>query len=88
MNYMSISTIDKELLKYFTQLDETQKKSLLELIKTFLKGSKESMERVSLEQYNRELDEAMERISRGEYTTLEVLEKEMQSWKKRCGKLL
>jgi hypothetical protein len=79
MNYMSISTIDKELLKYFTQLDETQKKSLLELIKTFLKGSKESIERVSLEQYNRELDEAMERISRGEYTTLEVLEKEMQS---------
>ena len=80
MNYMSISTIDKELLKYFTQLDESQKKSLLELIKTFLKGSKESMERVSLEQYNQELDEAMVRISRGEYTTLEVLEKEMQSW--------
>ncbi len=80
MNQMSISTIDKELLKYFTQLDESQKKSLLELIKTFLKGSKESMERVSIVQYNRELDEAMERISRGEYTTLEALEKEMQSW--------
>ncbi len=77
---MGISTIDKELLKYFTQLDESQKKSLLELIRTFSKGSKESMEIVSLEQYNRELDEAMERIGRGEYTTLEELEKEMQSW--------
>lgn len=33
-----------------------------------------------LESYNRELDEAMERISRGEFTSLEMLEKEMQSW--------
>ena len=35
---------------------------------------------VTFEQYNRELDEAMERISKGEFTTLEELEKEMQSW--------
>lgn len=77
---MSISTTDKELLKYFTQLDESQKRSLLELIKTFLKGDKKSMESTNLEQYNRELDEAVERISRGQYTTLEELEREMQSW--------
>jgi hypothetical protein len=80
MRIMAVSAIDKELLKYFTQLDEPQKKSLLELIKTFLKAGEEPMGRVSLAQYNRELDEAMERISRGEFTTLEALEKEMQSW--------
>jgi type II secretory pathway predicted ATPase ExeA len=80
MNQMAISTIDKELLKYFTQLDEPQKRSLLELIKSFLKGSKGQGERVSLEQYNRELDEAMQRAQRGEYTTLEELEKEMEKW--------
>lgn len=80
MSTMAISTIDKELLKYFTQLDEPQKKSLLELIRTFLKAGDEPMEKVTIEQYNRELDEAMERISKGEFTTLEELEKEMQSW--------
>lgn len=77
---MSFSTTDKELLKYFTQLDESQKKSLLELIRTFLKGNSNESERINIEQYNRELDEALERISNGEFTTIEDLEKEMQSW--------
>ena len=77
---MSISAIDKELLNYFAQLDEAQKKSLVELIRVFLRGNEEQGERITLEQYNRELDEAMQRVARGEYTTLEELEKEMQAW--------
>jgi hypothetical protein len=77
---MSFSTTDKELLKYFTQLDESQKKSLLELIRTFLKGNPDASERISIDQYNREIDEALQRISNGEFTTFEDLEKEMQSW--------
>ncbi len=80
MNRMAISATDKELLKYFTRLDEPQKRSLLELMKTFLGSDKEPSERASLKQYNREIDEAMQRIKRGEYTTLEDLEREMQSW--------
>lgn len=77
---MVISAVDKELIKYFIQLDETQKKSLLEMIKTFVKPGNEPEERFTIEQYNRELDEAMDRIMKGEFTTLEELEKEMQSW--------
>ena len=77
---MAISAVEKELLNCFTRLDEVQKKSLLELIKSFLKSDGKPMARVSLEQYNTELDEAMERISKGEFTTVEELEKEMQSW--------
>jgi hypothetical protein len=77
---MGFSTTDKELLKYFTRLNESQKKSLLELIRTFLKSNSNDSERVSIEQYNQELDEALQRISNGEFTTLADLEKEMQSW--------
>jgi hypothetical protein len=77
---MAVSTVDKELIRYFTQLNELQKKTLLEMIKTFLKPGNEPMERVTIEQYNKELDEAMERINKGEFTTLEELEKEMRSW--------
>ncbi len=80
MNSMAISTIDKELLKYVTQLNELQKKSLLELIRTFLQADKSGQESISVEQYNQELDEAIQRVSRGEFTTLEALEKEMKSW--------
>jgi hypothetical protein len=76
---MAISTVDKELLAYFTQLNEAQKKSLLELIRTFVRGGKEPGEKVSLEQYNQELDEAMKRVQRGGYTTLEELEKEIEA---------
>ncbi len=76
---MGISIIDRELLKYVSQLDELQKKSLLDLIKTFLK-KKDAAEITTLQQYNQELEAAMERISKGEFTTLEDLEKEMQTW--------
>ena len=73
------SVLDKELIHYFTRLNEPQKKSLLEMMKSFLKPGGEQRP-VSIEQYNRDLDEAMERINKGGFTTLEELEKEMQSW--------
>jgi hypothetical protein len=77
---MAVSTTDKELLKYFTLLNEPQKKSLLELIKTFFKGETNQQNTPTLEEYNKELDEAMGRISKGEFTTIEELEKEMETW--------
>jgi hypothetical protein len=77
---MNISAIDRELLKYVTQMDELQKRSLLELIKTFLNKKEAAAETTSLQQYNQELEAAMERISKGTFTSLEDLEKEMQSW--------
>ena len=77
---MAVSSIDKELIKYFVQLTQPQKKSLLQMIKTFLGTDLEDENTVSIEQYNEELDEAMERINKGEFTTLEQLRNEMQSW--------
>ncbi len=79
MNTM-LTVIDKELIQYFLKLDQPQKKSLLDLMKSFLKPEEEIFQPVTLEQYNREIDEAMERITKGEFSTLEELEKEMQSW--------
>jgi hypothetical protein len=79
-NTMAVSSIDKELIRYFTQLDEPQKKSLLEMIKTFLRPANEPAETITIEQYNKELNDAMERINNGSFTTLEELEKEMHSW--------
>ena len=77
---MAISALDKELLGYFTRLNELQKRSLVEMIKTFIKSGYELDKRVSIEQYNQELDDAMKRISLGEFTSLEELEKEIGSW--------
>lgn len=77
---MNISAIDRELLKYVTQMDESQKRSLIELIKTFLDKKESSFETSTLQEYNHELDSAMDRISKGKFTTLEDLENEMKSW--------
>lgn len=79
MNPMA-SVLDKELIQYFTKLDDPQKKSLLEMIKSFLDTSRDILKPATIEQYNKELDEAMQRMSNGEFTTLEELEKEMELW--------
>ena len=76
---MALSPVDKELLRYFARLDDFQKKSLLGLIKSFLK--KENLPGgQTIDQYNQELDHAMERTGRLEFTGLEELEREMKSW--------
>ncbi len=50
---------------------------MLQLIKIFLKGRKQTPERISIEQYNRELEEAERQIEAGHFTTQEDLEKEI-----------
>lgn len=76
---VAITTTDKELLGYFSRLNEPQKKSLLELMKTFL-TPEEMVTPLSIKQYNEEINAAIKRVENGEYTTLEELEKEMGSW--------
>jgi hypothetical protein len=74
------SEIDQEMSNYFKQLNDAEKQSVLQMLKTFLIARKDHTERISVEQYNKEIDEAMERAGKGEFTTVEDLEKEMQSW--------
>lgn len=71
---MATSIIDKELINQIKSLDEKQKQALLALIKSF------KSQRVTIEEYNKELDEANERIENGEFITAEQLKKEAQTW--------
>lgn len=79
MNQM-VNTVDQELHKYFTQMSEAEKKSVLQMIKTFLKGRKQTSGRISIEQYNKELEQSEREIEAGHSTTQEDLEKEMEKW--------
>lgn len=75
------TALDKELIQYFVRLSEPQKRSLLVMIKSFLTSENTAhAESDTIEKYNKELDDAMKRIDRGEFTTLEDLEKEMKAW--------
>ncbi len=75
---MAVSNTDKQLLKLISQLDDSQKRSLTNFIKSFI--SKQISERQSIEEYNVEIDRAIENVKKGNFTTFEDLEKEMESW--------
>lgn len=78
---MSAKTIDSEIAAYLPLLGEGEKKSLLGIIEAFLKLKRpDHGERISIEQYNAELDEALARIKSGKYHTQEEAEAEINEW--------
>ena len=77
------SALDKELFSYFIQLNEAEKKSVLQMLKTFLQRRTEETSRISIEQYNKEIDEALEEIEKGNYITQEEMEKQSAKWQEK-----
>jgi len=74
------NALERELLQYILQLDEAEKKSVLQMLKTFLKGREKKLPRISIEQYNKEIDEAIARVEAGEYYTHEEVERMAKDW--------
>src|SRR4051812_29624841 len=75
--FMATGALDAEINKYLPLLGNEEKSSLLVVIKSFLSLKKESSPSIDVEQYNKEIDEAMARINNGKFTTHEDVEKEM-----------
>ncbi|HEY4323797.1 MAG TPA: hypothetical protein VGN20_07415 [Mucilaginibacter sp.] len=74
------NAIEQELFQYFLQLDEAEKKSVLQMLKTFVKGREKKVTHISIEQYNKEIDEAIARVEAGEFYTHEEVEKMLDKW--------
>ncbi len=74
------NTVDQELYKYFTQLNQAEKKSVLQMIKTFLKARKQPPALYTLEQYNKEIDEALAEVAAGQFISQEEMEKQAAKW--------
>ena len=72
--------LDSEIQRFLPLLGNEEKQSLLSVIRSFLNLRKYEIGGVGIEQYNKEIDEAMARINNGEFTTHEDLEKEMETW--------
>ena len=79
---MEAQTIDSQILKYLPLLGEDEKQSLLGVIRTFLNLKKEGKQQEVkfIADYNRELDEALARISKGSFVTQEEVEKNSADW--------
>jgi hypothetical protein len=74
------NALENELLQYILQLDDAEKKSVLQMLKTFVKGREAKDARVSIEEYNQELKEAETEYERREYTSHEEFVKQMKKW--------
>jgi hypothetical protein len=72
--------IDIERSLLIKELQLVEDPSLLQAIKAVLYYGLKNQGRISIEQYNKELDEANARIEAGEFITLEDLEKEASQW--------
>jgi hypothetical protein len=71
----SVSARTKELLRYFTRLKDAEQKSILQMLKTFVDSRQEEFKPVTLEEYNRELEEADAEIEAGEFVSHEEVMK-------------
>ena len=74
---MNINTERALLIKELQQVEDI---SLLKAIKAVLHYGLKSEGRISIEQYNRELDEADARIERGEFFTQDEVKKMAKEW--------
>jgi len=72
--------LDNEMYNYFTQLNDAEKKSVIQMLKTFIKGRLGNSGRISIEQYNQELQEAEAEYEKGEYTAHEEFAKQIKKW--------
>jgi hypothetical protein len=74
------TALDQELFKYILRLDEAEKKSVLQMLQTFVGSRDDKPARISIEQYNKEIDEAVARIEAGEFYTHEEVKRMAKDW--------
>ena len=68
--------------KFIQKLFNVNEVLFEQLENVLIKGTKESSERISLEQYNKELNEAEADIEAGNYSTMEEARKIASQWGK------
>jgi hypothetical protein len=78
---MFMATItQQEWNTFFNELNEVEKKSVLEILKSFLQKKKKGFGSISIDEYNKEIDEALEEVANGEFITQAEMEKIASKW--------
>ncbi len=82
---MATMSLDKQIENYLPFLGKEEKRSLLSVIKSFMKLKEADIpqphgQRLTIEQYNKELEDAEARIDAGFFTSHEDVLKESESW--------
>ena len=76
---MNTGTLDQNFMELWTKLNDMEKESLVNVAKNYI-HLKDEQGRISIEQYNQELDEAMKRMDEGEFYTHEQVVSLSKNW--------
>ena len=76
---MTATAIKKQFDSYLPLLSAKQQTLLLEMIKSFLNVDQE-VKRITRKQYNKEINEAVSRIEKGNFVTNQDALKELSKW--------
>lgn len=76
---MEASLLSQEMLAHFVQLNDAEQKSVVEMIKTFLHSRTLDFTPQTLEEYNRELEDADAEIEAGDYVPHKEVMKRWQN---------
>ncbi len=71
---METTVLKEEMLTYFSRLNREEQQSVLAMIKTFI-NSRNTELPVTLQEYNKELEEADAEIEAGDFITHEEVKK-------------
>ncbi len=72
--------LDNEIQKYLPLLGDSEKKSLLSVIKSFLNLRNEVSGTISIADYNKELEAAEAEFEKGDYISHEEMIKKIKQW--------
>ena len=72
---MAALSLDHEFLQYWSNLTIVQKESLLKVVKSFVED-----QNLNIEEYNREIDDAVQRFESGLGISHEEVERMAKDW--------
>ncbi len=76
---MSATSLDSQLQRLWPLLEQDEKKSILTFVRSFVER-KEGQQRLTIEQYNEELEAAGKRIDAGQFTSIEDALLQSEKW--------
>ena len=76
---MTATAIKKQVDSYLPLLSAKQQTLILEMIKSFLNVDKDT-KRISRKQYNKEINDAVSRIEKGNFVSHKDAMKELSKW--------
>lgn len=80
---MATLTMQQQMQEYFAGLNEAEQKQVLEMAKALLNSHNPVREDIDLDEYNRDIDEALAEVANGNFITQADVEAQSALWGKK-----